>query len=174
MCHDKHELRQLRRTQKGNLPWHQEVKKDFPDKVMLLQSWVVINQACDLQGILGRGSHIGKGKEVKLLGRNLCRSVWLPQGTFPNPSVSVGLFSLLGNTWSIYILESVCTMYQYYFLCISLALEGMFWNIPGSSTVYETENRAFVSDRARTAIYPSCNLGKHPAAHVRCSEMVFE
>ena len=57
---------------------------------------------------------------------------------------------------------------------LSLALEGMFWNIPDSSTVYETENRALVSDRTRTAIYPSCNLGKHPAAHVRCSEMFFE
>ena len=117
--HDNSELRQLRSTKGGNLCWYQEVKEDFPDKVMLLQSWVIVRQACDLQGIPCRGSHIGKGKEVKLLGRNLHRSIWLPWENFPKPSGWVGLFSLLGNTWYIYIPVYLYTMYWDYFLCIS-------------------------------------------------------
>lgn len=68
---------------------------------------------------------------------------------------------------SVFLYDILGLFSMYFFL----AVERMFWNIPDSSTVYETENRALVSDRTRAAIYSSCNLGKHPAGQSRCSEI---
>lgn len=135
-----------------------------------LQSWVVVRQECDLEGIVGKGSHFGKEIEVRFLGRIFCRLVWFSWETFQSPQTELVYFCFLGNMWRIYIPVCLYAMYCYCFLRICLLHErecsGTFL-----VTIWCMKLRtSFKSDRTGAAIYWSCNIGNHLAAQSRCSE----